>query len=158
MVDVTAKEPTARRAVAWCRVRTGADPAAPGPDDAVIEAARLAGIGAAKQTASLIPLCHPLPIGEVAVECRADGDVVDIVATVATWARTGVEMEALTACALAGLTVLASVDATEHGALEALTLLDKRGGRSGTWTRPGWAEGAAAWVQLRAGTGGSGSA
>jgi cyclic pyranopterin phosphate synthase len=139
MVDVTAKPETFRYALARCSVRT--------TDEAVLETeaaysdlwevARVAGIQAAKQTASLIPLCHPLCITDVALRVAPGPGRVDISASAEVLARTGVEMEALTACAVAALTVVTALHAFDPAAyIDDLTLWEKRGGRSGTWTRP----------------------
>ena len=141
MVDVSSKDVTAREAVAGARItmsreairqiRAGAikkgDP---------LQTARLAGIMAAKRTAELIPLCHPLPItfADVALAERKDG--YDIEARVRTSAQTGVEMEALTAAAGAGLTIYDMVKAIDRGMrLTNLCLVEKSGGRSGHWVR-----------------------
>ena len=141
MVDVSAKEPTARRAVAEAVVEVGPKVAqaitqkavAKGP---VLETARLAGIQAAKFTANLIPLCHPLPLDHVDVEAEVEGDRVRIRAEAAAWARTGVEMEALTAAAVAALTVYDMCKALSKGIeIRWVRLLEKSGGKSGTWTR-----------------------
>jgi cyclic pyranopterin phosphate synthase len=141
MVDVgtklvTRREAIARGSISMSRearrlVRSGAvkkgDP---------LQAARLAGIMAAKQTAALIPLCHPLQLSSVGVELTPTGRGYDIEARVRTTAQTGVEMEALTAAAVAGLTVIDMVKGLEKGVhLEHVRLLAKSGGRSGTWRR-----------------------
>lgn len=140
MVDVLGKPLTHRVAVARCSVQTTADPAtvlarsAGGLD--VVEGARFAGIQAAKQTSTLIPLCHPIRIEAVTVDISVETDHVDITATTEITERTGVEMEALTACAVSALTlvsVLMPVDPTTH--IENLTLWHKSGGRSGIWER-----------------------
>ena len=102
----------------------------------VLEVARLAGIMAAKRTSDLIPLCHPLPIDAVSLELTADpaGNRVHIVATVRTTARTGVEMEALTAATVAALTVYDMCKAADRGmTLGPFRLLEKTGGRTGEW-------------------------
>ena len=103
----------------------------------VLGVARLAGIMAAKRTADLIPLCHPLPISAVAVDLAADGDDgVDITATVRTTGRTGVEMEALTAATVAALTVYDMCKAVDRGMrIEALRVVHKSGGKSGDFGR-----------------------
>ena len=142
MVDITAKEPSHRRAVAWCRVRLGPGAAeALRSDRTVLEGVRMAGLQAAKRTSSLIPLCHPLPLGEVTVDLGIEADALEISVTAETWARTGVEMEALTACALAGLALIDLCDPT-GAMIESVALLEKSGGRSGAWAagpgrRPG---------------------
>ncbi|GIW13743.1 MAG: cyclic pyranopterin monophosphate synthase accessory protein [Tepidiforma sp.] len=141
MVDVSAKDETAREATAEALVRMQPatlrlilDGAVPKGD--VIAAARLAGIMAAKQTPSLIPLCHPLPITGASLEVApADERTLRITATVRTTARTGVEMEALTAAAVAALTVYDMCKAAEKGiTIEEVRLLEKHGGKSGSWT------------------------
>ena len=102
----------------------------------VLGVARLAGIMAAKRTADLIPLCHPLPITRVAVDLRPDAGLpgVRIEATVRTTGRTGVEMEALTAASVAALTVYDMLKAAEKGMrIEGIRLLSKTGGKSGQW-------------------------
>jgi cyclic pyranopterin monophosphate synthase len=141
MVDVSEKASTAREAVARGRiamsktalrqVRGGrmkkGDP---------LETARLAGIMAAKQTSSLIPLCHPLPISHVDVQLTAAGDGYDIEARVRTTAPTGVEMEALTAVAVAALTVYDMVKAIDKSmVIGDIRLMEKTGGKSGAWRR-----------------------
>jgi cyclic pyranopterin phosphate synthase len=103
--------------------------------------ARIAGIQAAKRTPDLVPLCHPLAIHGVEVDLQVDDDAVRITATVRTADRTGVEMEALTCVAVAGLTVVDMVKAVDKGAtITDVRVESKSGGRSGTWTRdPGGA-------------------
>jgi len=164
MVDITGKDPSRRRAIAWCRVvmsageRTGEHPnetATHVVAAALVESARVAGILGAKQTSSLVPLCHPIPIGDVTVEISVEGDAVEIVATATTWARTGIEMEALTACAFAALTLIDGCEHPELAVIDALTLLEKTGGRSGTWTRD--AMGSSTESQAPSAEGGSGS-
>jgi len=98
----------------------------------VLEGVRMAGLQAAKRTSSLIPLCHPLPLGEVTVDLGIEADALEISVTAETWARTGVEMEALTACALAGLALIDLCDPT-GAMIESVALLEKSGGRSGAW-------------------------
>src|SRR5207302_9677012 len=100
----------------------------------VLAAARLAGIMAAKKTSELIPLTHPLPITYASVELAVDDDGIGIEATVATAAQTGVEMEALTAVTVAGLTLYDMLKAVERGArLTDVRLVEKTGGKSGTY-------------------------
>jgi len=142
MVDVGGKPETQRSATARARVvmqpatlaliRAGS--AAKGD---VLGVARLAGIMAAKRTADLIPLCHPLPISAVTVDLRPEGeDTVEIEATVRTTGRTGVEMEALTAASVAALTVYDMVKAVDRGMrIEALRVVAKSGGKSGDFTQ-----------------------
>jgi molybdenum cofactor biosynthesis protein MoaC/molybdopterin converting factor subunit 1 len=143
MVDVGAKPETARRARAEARLRMSPETAAAvargdAPKGDVIGTARLAGIGAAKRTSELIPLAHPLALDFVDVEGRVDAGagLVLLSAEAGTTARTGVEMEALTACAVAALTVYDMVKGLERGVLiESIELTRKSGGRSGKWRR-----------------------
>ena len=141
MVDVGEKESSDRRARAEARLRMSPETAAAvergdAPKGDVIGTARLAGIQAAKRAAELIPLAHPLPLTFVDVEATisaTDGLVV-LVAEARTVARTGVDMEAMTACAVAALTVYDMVKGLERGVtIERVRLLEKSGGRSGTW-------------------------
>ena len=139
MVDVTEKDVTKRTAVAGCLVRMTTrtrDLVVSGglPKGDALQVARVAGIMAAKRTSDLIPLCHPIAIGavEVNVEPRAEG--FSILARVATADRTGVEMEALTAAAVAALSLYDMVKGTERSVrITDLGLLEKTGGRSGDW-------------------------
>ncbi len=142
MVDVGEKPATRRVAVASGRVRMSPETLdvvreGSGPKGPVIETARLAGIGGAKRTADLVPLCHPLPLDSVDVEIAPEGvDGLRIVATARTTWKTGVEMEAITAVAVAGLTIIDMLKAIDRDlVLEAIRLESKSGGRSGTWTR-----------------------
>jgi cyclic pyranopterin phosphate synthase len=142
MVDVMAKPLTRRVALARCAVVTVANATevlGEGPDglDAV-EGARFAGIQAAKQTALLIPLCHPIRIDRVTVDVTVDVHRVEISAVTEIVERTGVEMEALTACAVAALTLIKALfHADPEASIEDLTLWHKSGGRSGDWVRSG---------------------
>ncbi len=137
MVDVGAKAETERRAVARGKLRLSAatialvrDGRAPKGD--VLAAARIAGIMGAKKTSELIPLAHPLPLSHVAVDLVVEDDGIAIEATAATTGKTGVEMEALTAVTVAGLTLYDMLKAVERGArLTDVRLIEKRGGRSG---------------------------
>ena len=140
MVDVTAKPLTRRLAVARCAVVTTVDAVAAlgdlrnGVDP--VEAARVAGIQGAKQTSSLIPLCHAIRIDRVSVDMHVTVDRVEITAVTEIVERTGVEMEALTACAVAGLNLVDSLlDLDPDVSIEDLTLWHKSGGRSGEWQR-----------------------
>jgi len=141
MVDVSGKTPTQRRAIAGGRVRMrpetfAAIAAGNAPKGDVLATARLAGIMAAKQTAQLIPLCHPLPLHQVEVTIAPDADLpgYHIRAEVATKAETGVEMEALTAVSVAALTLYDMAKALEKSiVIEAITLLHKTGGKSGDY-------------------------
>ena len=143
MVDVGAKSPTARRAVAEGAVRMSAEAFAAVRDQAVakgdvLPVSELAGMMAAKRTADLIPLCHPLALDHVAVTAELDETLpgVRIVAETRAVARTGVEMEALMAVAVACLTVYDMVKAADRGAeVLSVRLVDKEGGRRGPWHR-----------------------
>jgi cyclic pyranopterin monophosphate synthase len=143
MVDVGDKPVTARTAIARATVHmrpeTAALIAAGGiAKGDVLATARLAGVMAAKRTGELIPLCHPLPIDfvDVRVEVDAEAGRVRIEAEARITARTGVEMEALTAVAVAGLTIYDMCKAVDREmSLEAVRLVAKRGGRSGDWVR-----------------------
>jgi cyclic pyranopterin phosphate synthase len=145
MVDVGAKEVTPRRAVAHAVVRMGPQTAAAvaagdAPKGDVLGTARIAGILAAKRTAELIPLCHPLPLDFVDVEAKVDADAgeVTLTAEARVTARTGVEMEALTAAAVAALTVYDMVKGLDRGVeIASVHLLEKSGGRTGAWQRDG---------------------
>jgi cyclic pyranopterin phosphate synthase len=138
MVDVGAKPESERMARARARVRMSPDSAravqrGDGPKGEVLGVARLAGVQAAKQTAGLIPLAHPLALTFVDVSASVDveGGVVELIGEARTVGRTGVEMEAMTACAVAALTVYDMVKGIERGVrIEQVALLEKRGGRS----------------------------
>jgi cyclic pyranopterin phosphate synthase len=140
MVDVSAKDDTERVAVAEgyiamlpATLALIQDGGLPKGD--VLAVARVAGIMAAKRTSDLIPMCHPLPVTGVTVDLDPAGsDRLRIVATVKTTGKTGVEMEALTAVAVAGLTVYDMCKAVDRGMrVEGVRLLEKRGGKSGGW-------------------------
>ncbi|MBO0845279.1 MAG: cyclic pyranopterin monophosphate synthase MoaC [Nocardioides sp.] len=141
MVDVSGKDVTAREAVAAGRVLVsdevvGLLRGAGVPKGDTLAVARLAGIMGAKQTPSLIPLCHPLALSSVAVDLVVADDAVEIIATVRTTDRTGVEMEALTAVAVTGLTVIDMVKAVDKRAvITDVRLLAKSGGKSGDFRR-----------------------
>lgn len=143
MVDVSAKDVTVRTATATGRVAVRADVLAllrSGglPKGDALAVARIAGIMAAKRTPDLIPLCHPIAISAVSVEVTAGSDSVAIAATVRTADRTGVEMEALTSVAVAGLALIDMVKALDPGAtLLEVTVAEKSGGASGRWSRDG---------------------
>jgi cyclic pyranopterin monophosphate synthase len=138
MVDVGEKAPTERVARARARVRMSADTAravrsGAGPKGEVLGVARLAGVQAAKQTGQLIPLAHPLMLTFVDVSGRVEVEqgLVEVVSEVRTVGRTGVEMEAMAACAVAALTVYDMAKGMERGiVIEEIVLLEKRGGRS----------------------------
>lgn len=142
MVDVGDKPATERRARARARLRMSpatarAVEAGEGPKGEVLGVARLAGIQAAKQTATLIPLAHPISLAfaDVTASVNSDAGLVELVAEVRTTAPTGVEMEAMTACAVAALTVYDMVKGVERGVeLEQVVLLEKAGGRA-DWRR-----------------------
>ena len=140
MVDVGAKEVTDRRAVARAVVRMAPETAAAvargdAPKGDVVGTARLAGIQAAKRTADLIPLCHPLPLSFVDVRIEVHDDRVEIETEARTSAQTGVEMEALTAASVAALTVYDMVKGIERGVeIAEVVLLEKSGGRH-DWRR-----------------------
>jgi cyclic pyranopterin monophosphate synthase len=140
MVDVGGKEVTDRRAVARAVVRMTSETAAAvargdAPKGDVIGTARLAGIQAAKRTSELIPLCHPLPLSFVDVTAELREDSVVLSAEAQTSAQTGVEMEALTAAAVAALTVYDMVKGIERGVqIGPIELLEKTGGKQ-DWRR-----------------------
>jgi cyclic pyranopterin phosphate synthase len=141
MVDVSGKDVTAREAVAAGRVLVSPEVVAllrgaGVPKGDTLAVARLAGIMGAKQTSSLIPLCHPLALSSVTVDLEVADDGVDVTATVRTTDRTGVEMEALTAVAVAGLTVVDMVKAVDKRAsVTDVRVLRKSGGKSGEFVR-----------------------
>ncbi len=141
MVDVTPKDPTHRRAVARCRVYMEAQTAAMIASNAVtkgdvLAVARIAGIQAAKRTPDLIPLCHQLNIGSVYVNFALGDADVEVEVQVETVDRTGVEMEAMTACAIAALTIYDMVKSADRSVyIGELTLWEKTGGRSGVYRR-----------------------
>jgi cyclic pyranopterin phosphate synthase len=140
MVDVADKASTVREAVAECVVRMAPatlravkDGTAKGD---ALQVARVAGIMAAKRTPDLIPLTHPLPLTSVRVDFEFIRGGVRVLATARVTGQTGVEMEALTAAAVAGLTLIDMTKGVEKGVyLEMVRLLEKSGGRSGTWKR-----------------------
>jgi cyclic pyranopterin phosphate synthase len=141
MVDVTPKEPTHRRAMARARINMRAETAsavargAIGKGD-VLAVARVAGIQAAKRAPDLIPLCHPLLVGSVFVNFEIGDEHIDVEAQVETVDRTGVEMEALTACAVAALTVYDMCKSMDRGMIISdLALWEKTGGKSGSYRR-----------------------
>jgi cyclic pyranopterin monophosphate synthase len=143
MVDVTSKEATHRRAVARCRIHMQPETASKIATGAitkgdVLAVARVAGIQAAKQTPSLLPLCHPLLVGSVFVNFRLEEAHVEVEAQVDTVDRTGVEMEALTACAIAALTIYDMCKSVDRSmTVGDLALWEKTGGRSGHYRRSG---------------------
>jgi cyclic pyranopterin phosphate synthase len=140
MVDVTAKPLTHRVALAKCTVVTSADISkafAQNPNGIdIVEAARVAGMQGAKQTAMLIPLCHPIRLDRVSVDVQVASHQIEVSALTEIIERTGVEMEALTACSMAALTLVqALIDVDPEATIEDLTLWHKSGGRSGYWVR-----------------------
>jgi cyclic pyranopterin phosphate synthase len=143
MVDVSGKDVTVREATASGRVLVSAEVVrllrGEGvPKGDALAVARVAGIMAAKQTPALVPLCHPLAISGVTVDLAVADDAVEIVATVRTTDRTGVEMEALTAVSVAALTVVDMVKAVDKAAVITDVRVEaKSGGRSGDWIRGG---------------------
>lgn len=142
MVNVGGKDITSRRAVARCNVQMSlatstAITSASLPKGDVIATARIAGIQAAKKTSDLIPLCHPLMLSAVTVNISVGEGVVSIEAVVETTGQTGVEMEALTACSVAALTIYDMCKSADKSmVIGELALWEKSGGRSGTFQRP----------------------
>lgn len=142
MVDVGGKAPTARIAVASGRIRMSAEALAAirsgdAPKGDVLAAARIAGIMAAKKTAELIPLCHPLALDAVTLDFAFEDDAVRATARASLTGRTGVEMEAMTAASVALLTVYDMAKALDKAmVIEDLRLLAKSGGKSGDWKAP----------------------
>ncbi|WP_323961290.1 cyclic pyranopterin monophosphate synthase MoaC [Arthrobacter sp. JZ12] len=140
MVDVSAKAVTAREATAQSVLQTTQEVIALISDGALpkgdaLAVARVAGIMAAKQTSTLIPLCHPLPLSKVTVDFQPGGSAVVVSATVKTTAVTGVEMEALTAASVAALTLYDMIKAVDkHAVVTDIRVLAKSGGKSGDWT------------------------
>ncbi|WP_407317118.1 cyclic pyranopterin monophosphate synthase MoaC [Isoptericola halotolerans] len=144
MVDVTAKDVTKREATARGVLRTRADVverivSGDLPKGEAVATARVAGIMGAKRTPDLVPLCHPLPLSGVEIDIAPAGDVagtMEITATVRTTGRTGVEMEALTAVTVAGLTLYDMIKAVDKAAvLTDIEVVAKAGGKSGDWVR-----------------------
>jgi cyclic pyranopterin phosphate synthase len=141
MVDVTPKEPTHRRAVARCKVMMSPDTTMAIANREVkkgdvLAVARVAGIQAAKRTSDTIPLCHPLLVGSVYVNFEIGDDHIGVEAQVDTVDRTGVEMEALHACAVAALTIYDMCKSADRAmVIGELTLWEKTGGRTGTYRR-----------------------
>ena len=144
MVDVGGKDVTTRTATATASGRVLVSPAVVAllrgegvPKGDALGVARVAGIMAAKRTPDLVPLCHPLAISGVTVDLVVTEDAVEITATVRTTDRTGVEMEALTAVSVAGLTVVDMVKAVDKAAvITDVRVESKTGGKSGDWSRP----------------------
>jgi len=142
MVDVTAKQVTRREASAQAVLVTTPEVVAMIADGSLpkgeaLGTARIAGIMGAKQTSSLIPLCHPLPLTKLAVDLEPQGDRVRVVATAVTNGVTGVEMEALTAASVSALTLYDMIKAVDRNAvITDVLVLAKSGGKSGDWSRP----------------------
>jgi cyclic pyranopterin monophosphate synthase len=143
MVDVSAKDVTAREARASGRVLLSAEAiaalrAGQVPKGDALAVARIAGIQAAKRTPDLVPLCHPIAIHAVTVDLDVADDAVEISATVRTADRTGVEMEALTSVAVAALALIDMVKAVDPAAvISDVRVEEKTGGKTGAWRRPG---------------------
>lgn len=141
MVDVTPKEPSHRRAVARGRVHMTPETASAVTQGAikkgdVLAVARVAGIQAAKRASDLIPLCHPLMVGAVTVNFEINHDSIEVEAAVDTFDRTGVEMEALTACSVAALTIYDMCKSMDKSmVIGDIALWEKTGGKSGTYRR-----------------------
>ena len=139
MVDVSEKPATRRTARAHARVRMPQEVLkrlAENPKGNPLEIARIAGIAAAKRTADLIPLCHPLPLSHVDVQASVGSGGIEILTSATTTGPTGVEMEALTAAAVAALTVYDMTKALDKGIeITDIYLLEKTGGKSGAWRR-----------------------
>ncbi|MFA9566060.1 MAG: cyclic pyranopterin monophosphate synthase MoaC [Acidimicrobiales bacterium] len=141
MVDVTPKEASHRRAIAKARVHMQTETASLVARGAiakgdVLSVARVAGIQAAKRTPDLIPLCHPLLVGSVLINFRIEDEFIEVEAQVETVDRTGVEMEALTACSVAALTIYDMCKSADRSmVIGDLALWEKTGGRSGTYRR-----------------------
>jgi cyclic pyranopterin phosphate synthase len=141
MVDVTPKEPSHRRAIASGRVHMTPETASAVTQGAikkgdVLAVARVAGIQAAKRASDLIPLCHPLMVGAVTVNFEINHDSIEVEAAVDTFDRTGVEMEALTACSVAALTIYDMCKSMDKSmVIGDIALWEKTGGKSGTYRR-----------------------
>ena len=140
MVDVGAKDVTARRALARARVRMSKDTfvrlvSGDTPKGDVLAAARIAGIQAAKKTSELIPLCHLVALTRVEVTITLDGGAAIIDASAEARDRTGVEMEAMVAASVAALTIYDMLKAVDRGMSFDIGLVQKAGGKSGTWQR-----------------------
>ena len=141
MGDVSPKEATLRRALARCRVTMQPETTAKVANNAitkgdVLAAARVAGIQAAKRTADLVPMCHPVLVGSVQIDFAIGDDYVEVEAKVEAVDRTGVEMESLTACAVAALTVYDMCKSADKAmTITDVALWEKSGGRSGDFRR-----------------------
>jgi cyclic pyranopterin phosphate synthase len=164
MVPVGEKPETRRRARAAARVTMQAETLRRVLDRStekgdVLAVARVAGILGAKRTPDLIPLCHPLPLSSVSVDFRDDGrSTLEVLCEAEVTARTGVEMEAMTGAAVAALTVYDMVKGIDRGVtIEGLRLIEKTGGRSGTWRREESGGGAGTGTETGTATGGEGA-
>lgn len=141
MRDVTPREPTSRRALARCRVEMLPETTNQVATNAmtkgdVLAAARIAGIQAAKRAAELIPMCHPVLVGTTAVNFSFGDNYIEVEVQVETVDRTGVEMEAMTACTVAALTIYDMCKSQDRTmTIERVALWEKSGGRSGPWRR-----------------------
>lgn len=141
MVDVGDKASSRRKAIARAEIHMSSETIqalTQGgiPKGDVLAVARVAGIQAAKKTAELIPLCHPLPLTSVTVEFEIKEDRVEIESKAETFGQTGVEMEALTACSVAALTIYDMCKALDRMmVIESVALWEKEGGKSGDWKR-----------------------
>lgn len=141
MVDTSGKDATIRIAIASGKVTTNSDvlsAIANGqtPKGDVLATARIAGIMGAKKTSELIPLCHQIALNKVEIELKIESDGVSIQATAKTTDRTGVEMEALTAVSVAGLTLIDMIKAMDpHASINAIQVESKSGGKTGDWQR-----------------------
>jgi cyclic pyranopterin phosphate synthase len=142
MVDVTPKETTHRRAIARCKIFMLPETTSKVASNAitkgdVLGAARIAGIQASKRTSDMIPLCHPLLVGAVNINFTIGDDYVEVESQVEALDRTGVEMEAMMACAVAGLTIYDMCKSSDRSmVIGELALWEKVGGKSGHWKRP----------------------
>lgn len=142
MVDVSAKPVTTRSATAKGRIAVNADALAAIAEGSiakgdVLATARIAGIMAAKRTADIIPLCHPLPLASVSIDILPDESGIAVAATARTAAQTGVEMEAMTACTAALLTLYDMLKAVDKRmVIGEVRVTEKRGGKSGDWSAP----------------------
>jgi cyclic pyranopterin phosphate synthase len=139
MVDVSRKAVTERTATARAFVSMSAEVIRALPDNPkgdILEVARIAGISGAKKTSDLIPLCHQLPLTHVSITCRIEENGIEIVASTSTAARTGVEMEAMTAASIAALTIYDMTKALDKAIeIREIHLVEKTGGKSGTYRR-----------------------
>ncbi|GAB7555649.1 cyclic pyranopterin monophosphate synthase MoaC [Novosphingobium sp. 11B] len=146
MVDVGAKAETQRIAVAAGRISMSADALAAiragnAPKGDVLGTARIAGIMAAKRTADLIPMCHPLPLDAVNLDFAFEDNAIRVIAKASLTGRTGVEMEAITAASIALVTIYDMAKALDKGmVIGDIRLVEKIGGKSGHWKMDGWTE------------------